>query len=461
MPLSGPSRRSAVKALLALTATPAVLASPLAPLLSGTAQAAAPPAGRTSRYTMTAFTYSSERNMYVYDSVDATGFNLVKGPAYTPPSGLVRDPSVFKHTDGFYYVTYTTSWTGNTIGFARSADRQTWTFLGNITVNLPEVGNAWAPEWFIDPDNGSVNILVSLHLDPEATGIFNPYVITATNSALTSWSTATPMTGGVRGPGYIDTTVVKIGSTYHAFLKSTSTKSIDFATAGSLTGPWTITRTGNWTDLDGEGPVLVQLDNGGWRIFFEDFGRRRFYYADSYDTFKTWTTPAELPGLSGTVKHLTVVKETVTGGMSLPLDTTRSFQSVNIPDRYLRHRDFLGYTDPVAATSTALTKQDATFTVVRGLADPNCYSLRTASGLYVRHSAFRIRVDANDGTATFAKDATFNAHPGTAAGSVALESYNFPGYYLRHRNGELWVDRSTATDLFRADRSFQPVAPWA
>ncbi|WP_369243171.1 hypothetical protein AB5J56_02335 [Streptomyces sp. R21] len=46
------------------------------------------------------------------------------------------------------------------------------------------------------------------------------------------------------------TTVVKIGSTYHAFLKSTSTKSIDFATSSSLTGPWTITKTGNrvWAD---------------------------------------------------------------------------------------------------------------------------------------------------------------------------------------------------------------------
>jgi hypothetical protein len=410
---------------------------------------------------MTAFTYSSERDMYVYDSVDATGFNLVKGPAYTPPSGLVRDPSVFRHTDGFYYVTYTTSWTGNTIGLARSSDRQNWTFLGNITINFPEVGNAWAPEWFIDPDNGSVNVLVSLHLNPEARGVFNPYIITATNSTLTSWSTATPMTGAVRGAGYIDTTVVKIGSTYHAFLKSTSTRSIDFATSSSLTGPWTITKTGNWVDLDGEGPVLVQLDNGGWRIFFEDYMRRRFYYADSYDTFETWTAPAELPVLSGTVKHLTVVKETVTGGVTLPLNTTRSFQSVNIPDRYMRHRNFLGYTDPVDASSTIQTKQDATFTVVPGLADANCYSFRTASGLYLRHSAFRVRVAANDGTATFAKDATFNAHPGTAASSVALESYNFPGYYVRHRNGELWVDRYTATDLFRADRSFQPVTAWS
>ncbi|MFJ8635607.1 hypothetical protein [Streptomyces sp. NPDC093568] len=110
------------RTLLALLG-PVLLAMLGVPALQGTASAAAPPAGQATRYTMTAFTNSSESSMYVYDSPDATGFTLQKGPAYTPPSGLIRDPSIFKHTDGFYYITYTTNWTGNTIGFARSTDR--------------------------------------------------------------------------------------------------------------------------------------------------------------------------------------------------------------------------------------------------------------------------------------------------------------------------------------------------
>ncbi|WP_234360259.1 hypothetical protein [Streptomyces sp. DSM 15324] len=97
------------------------------PSLQGTASAAAPPPGQVARYTMTAFTNSSESNLYVYDSPDATAFTLRKGPAYTPPSGLIRDPSVFQHTDGFYYLTYTTNWTGNTIGFAHSTDPPSFT----------------------------------------------------------------------------------------------------------------------------------------------------------------------------------------------------------------------------------------------------------------------------------------------------------------------------------------------
>src|SRR3712207_9581291 len=89
--------------------------------LAGPAPAALA-AGPAPHYLMTAFTNSSESNMYVYDSANATNFSLVRSNAYTPPSGLIRDPSVIRHTDGYYYIVYTTGWTGNTIGFARSAD---------------------------------------------------------------------------------------------------------------------------------------------------------------------------------------------------------------------------------------------------------------------------------------------------------------------------------------------------
>jgi hypothetical protein len=50
-------------------------------------------------YVFTAFTSASESNLYVYTSNDGTNFNLLKGPTYTPPSGLIRDPSVILHTE--------------------------------------------------------------------------------------------------------------------------------------------------------------------------------------------------------------------------------------------------------------------------------------------------------------------------------------------------------------------------
>lgn len=82
-----------------------------------------------------------------------------------------------------------------------------------------------------------------------------------------------------------------------------TTKYIEYGTASNLTGPYTIIRTGDWAGWGSyrEGPALVQLDNGGRRIFFDGYGS--YHYSDSYDTFTTWTAPAKLPGISGTARH--------------------------------------------------------------------------------------------------------------------------------------------------------------
>ncbi|MEU1557212.1 glycoside hydrolase family 43 protein [Streptomyces scabiei] len=451
------------RAVIALLTSVAALLG-LTTAVASPAGAAHPAAGQATRYTMTAFTNSSESNMYVYDSPDATGFTLRKGPAYTPPSGLIRDPSIFKHTDGYYYLTYTTrTWSAlsTTIGFARSTDRLNWTFLYDYTVPISGLQRAWAPEWFVDT-NGSVNIILSASIAADGEYIFKPYKLTATNSALTAWSAPTRLSG--IGPNYIDTFIVKIGSTYHAFTKNETTKYIEYSTASSLTGPYTITKTGNWAGFGSgmEGPALVQLDNGGWRIYYDAYGAGQYWYSDSYDTFATWSTPTQLPGLTGFVRHLTVLKETVSGGVTLPVNTTRSLQSVNYTGRYAVARsDNLGYVDPVTSSSTTAVKQSATFTVVPGLADANCYSFRTSTGRYLRHWDYRIRSDADDGTTVFDKDATYCARPGTASGSVRLESYNYPGRYIRHYNYELRLDTHEATDTFRADSSFTAVSPWA
>ncbi|WP_405773990.1 sigma-70 family RNA polymerase sigma factor [Streptomyces sp. NBC_01538] len=138
-----------------------------------------------------------------------------------------------------------------------------------------------------------------------------------------------------------------------------------------------------------------------------------------------------------------------------------ALRSVDNPGDYVSQSGGLGILGPVGATSSAATRRAATFTVVPGLADPRCYSFRDATGRYLRHYAFRIRLDTGDGSVLFHKDATFCPRSGATAGSVSLESYNYPGRYLRHRdNLQLWLDRVENTAAYRADRSFVVVAPW-
>jgi Ricin-type beta-trefoil lectin domain-like len=269
-------------------------------------QAAAP-----SLYTMTSFSNTNQL-MYVYRSNDGLNFSRIgSGPVYTPPSGIVRDPSV-TFNNGSYYATYTDAWSGHSIGLASSPDAVHWTFVEDITF-ASTFNIAWAPEWFKDTD-GSVNIIV--HLRPSTAASPTPYKITALNSALTSWSTPVALAGMT--PDYIDSFVVKLGNVYHIFAKNdqTTSKYIEEATATKLTGPYTFVGTGNWAGWGPqlEGPCLYQLDNGTWRILLDGYKSGQYYYSDSTDNFKTWTAKKPLPnGLSGFVRHLTVMKESGKG----------------------------------------------------------------------------------------------------------------------------------------------------
>ncbi|PXX61614.1 glycosyl hydrolase family 43 [Nocardia tenerifensis] len=278
------------------------------------------------RYTMTAFTNSSETDLYVYESTDATNFQLLRGPAYRPPTGLLRDPSLFRHVDGVYYLTYTTGWEGHTIGFASSTDRVNWTHMYDFPTQVPgfTVTSSWAPEWLIDAQ-GRVNVIVSLSDGCR----FTPHLMTATDPSLRSWTPLTPLAGlgpppGYRssgdrpacdffGYGYIDTTIVYNYDLYCAFTKNETSKLIELAVAPAPLGPYVFVATGNWATWGAprEGQCVIPLPGGSWRIFFDDYDEDhpRYLYSDSHDNFRTWTEPVELPELSGTVRHFTVLPE--------------------------------------------------------------------------------------------------------------------------------------------------------
>jgi hypothetical protein len=198
-------------------------------------------------------------NMYIYTSDDALNFSLLKGPAYVrpifPPSppcsrpnaaqvpttGLIRDPSIIRHTDGDYYVSYTTNWEGRDFAIARSSNLLNWTLHTTVSISDTTQARTWAPEIFQDPRTGETNIIVSLG---ESLTTFNPYLYTATDDTLTSWSGPVAMAG--IGPNYIDTFIVwdEDSKMYHAYTKNETSKYLEHAVATSLAGPWTFVQTG-------------------------------------------------------------------------------------------------------------------------------------------------------------------------------------------------------------------------
>ncbi|KAF5311549.1 hypothetical protein D9758_017934 [Tetrapyrgos nigripes] len=302
--------------LSSLLCSAVALKIPTSSNISSTTPALSPEAFKravSAPYVFTAFTDASESNLYVYTSQDGTNFNLLKGPAFTPPSGLIRDPSVILHSDGLYYIAYTTNWDGTNFAIARSSDLLTWTVHATISTASSVVTpvNTWAPEFFKDPKTGKLNIVVSLSTG--SFGPFLPYVFTATDSTLTRWSGPVVMSGiSNAGLGYIDTFPVFFNNQYHIFTKAESNgqKYIEHAVASSLTGPYRFVQQGDFAGWgQAEGPCVTVLPNGSFRLLADGFNSGKYIYSDSSD-LTNWSAFRTLPnGLSGFVRHGTVLKQ--------------------------------------------------------------------------------------------------------------------------------------------------------
>ncbi|MEE6261646.1 sigma-70 family RNA polymerase sigma factor [Plantactinospora sonchi] len=154
----------------------------------------------------------------------------------------------------------------------------------------------------------------------------------------------------------------------------------------------------------------------------------------------------------------TVVRPSGTGAPSLRSGSV-SLESANQVGLLVTTTEDVGVLLPVGADSAPAARQRATFEVVPGLAQSDCVSFRAEDGRYLRHSSWRLRLGADEGTRLFRGDATFCVRAGAVPGSVSLESANYPGWFLRHRNLELWVDQAVPGAQFPADASFLPRPP--
>ena len=103
-------------------------------------------------YLMSAFMATSQNTLSLFSSNDGINFTTLASEVYTPTKELLRDPSIMRAADGLYYIAYTTNWSGQTFGIAKSANLKQWTHVADITVPLAGVKNVWAPEWFRDKD---------------------------------------------------------------------------------------------------------------------------------------------------------------------------------------------------------------------------------------------------------------------------------------------------------------------
>lgn len=108
-------------------------------------------------YIFAFFRNNGEDGLYIAASKDGLVWQEVNGgaPLLKPTVGeskLMRDPSIVRAADGRFHMVWTTSWQGQTIGYASSTDLVNWTAQREIRPFTDATGvmNCWAPEIFFD-----------------------------------------------------------------------------------------------------------------------------------------------------------------------------------------------------------------------------------------------------------------------------------------------------------------------
>jgi hypothetical protein len=281
----------------------AVLMATVAVLLGGLAFTQPASAATALIYATFKGDAAADEELWIYESTDGgASYSVLYDTNFRGSTGVLRDPSIIKR-GSTYFIAYTVqSWTTNSAYFAvaRSTDLMNWTDVATVPSGISSTQFTWAPEFYVDGD--TVNIITNVS-QTTCSSCFQPYVYTAQNSDLTSWSGPVAMSG--LGANHIDTYVVKSGSTWHAFVKNETSKFIEhWTTTSSLTSGWT--NRGNLWTSGYEGPSLVRLDDGSYRIYVDKYTNGGIWTATSSD-LNTWTDLSAV-GCSG-CRHGTAISK--------------------------------------------------------------------------------------------------------------------------------------------------------
>jgi hypothetical protein len=235
-----------------------------------------------------------DESLHIWYTLDAGENWTDLGVSY---GDTVRDPSIIFYR-GKWWVAHTHNGAPtDVIPVLSSEDLKTWSSVVELdTSTMANPGAfAWAPEWFVDDDD-SVHLFI-------ACGDANKqiYETHPTNDAWTTWSNLTAVTGTSLPTDMIDANVVKIGPHYYLWFKDDATGYLCLARSTSLTSGYIVLKTGNWAGFGAskEGQILVRVNAGLWRIYYNPTLTNGQVYSESDDDFESWTTPASVSDLSG------------------------------------------------------------------------------------------------------------------------------------------------------------------
>jgi hypothetical protein len=131
--------------------------------------------------------------------------------------------------------------------------------------------------------------------------------------------------------------------------------------------------------------------------------------------------------------------------------------------RYISHSGTAVATAVVSSSSAATDKANASWIVRAGLGNSSCVSFesKNTAGNYLRHSNYQLYLNANDGSALFAQDATFCPLAGQNGQGTSFASNNYSSRYIRHYNNNVYIASNGGSNAFDSATSWSDDVSWA
>ena len=384
----------------------------------------------------------------------------------------VRDPALVRSPAGDKYWMIATDlcigcgqdWTAAINNGSRnlvvweSTDLVTWStpWLLNVAGAIPDGRNAWAPEAIWNPATG--DYVIYWATNATLNGVLKHRIYTARTTNFRTITTPQLYIDRAGTQGIIDTQIVEVpsGVGNYRYVRASGDGQITIEGSNSILGTWTNLGNLSGIGLTGsqvEGPMWMKFNTGNqWALYLDQYSSGRGYMpvlTSNPASPGSYQLPAAgsyaMGGTKkrhGTILNLTAAEESRVLARWPSTTTVNRIQSYNFQDRYVRHANFDVRIDPNVSPA-----QDAQFRLVPGLANSSgtvSFESVNFPGYYLRHAGFDFQLAANDGTTTFAADATFRQVAGLANASwTSFQSYNHPDRYIRHYSYQLRLDPIT------------------
>ncbi len=453
-------------------------------------------------YLMAHFTgESSNYGEQIYFAISTDGLYWTdlnnSQPVLTVPANLgdggVRDPSLIRSADGTkFWILATdlcigcgTDWgtaqhNGSTsLVIWESSDLVNWStpWLADVAGSIPDAGCAWAPEAIYDEANG--NYVVYWATISPLDGVDKARIYYATTTDFVNFSSPQMYINRPGSYGIIDTQILKAAnSTYQYYRVSRDTymgyDSVTVEGNNSIFGSWTeIGDIHNLVSSWSEGPILYKFNDANQWCLMVDVTAGGYLPLVSTDlsvmgTYSVLNSSQYNLGADrkrhGSILNITTAEyNAILANWPLPAPPQLGdgvIESYNQPGYYINNQG-IGAQAEIVLNADLLNSGQ--WNIVAGLADPTfgiSFESVEHPGYYLRHYAYVLYLNQNDGSSIFKSDATFYVKDGWADSSLnSFQSSNYPDRYIRHSGVGLRIDpidaASTASD--KADATFNVV----